>query len=272
MKFILLTGLWLIAYNAGAQNDITRQNLKGRVKSVTQCQYPVARNGVIDSFNALVYVFRYLENGNQYEDDDYVGGSLYGNHGRLEHKRLYKYDETGRQTEVEEYKPDGKLHQRVVYKYDEQGNRIERCNYDPKGELWHRSVFSYDEKGNRTECSKHDAHGELREHYTYSYDAKGRLAMEQHMVVSRSKIEAKDKDKPPFSAANAERMMDYVRTFTYDDSGKLVGQMDNMSNFRVPFEVSYFYEHYDATGNWLRQVRVENKRKVSITDRLIEYY
>ncbi len=272
MRLLLLIGLGLIVQNAKAQSDIARLNMKGRIKSVIQCQYPVMNTGHIDSFNTILYVFRYMENGNQYEDDDYLGGSLYGDHGRLQYKRLYKYDETGMQTGVEEYSPDGKLHQRVVYKYDEKGNRIERLNYNAKGDLWYRSVFGYDELGNKKECSKYDLQGELREHYTYSYDAKGNLLMEQHVMVSRNREAAKDGDKQSFSATNAERMMDYVKTYTYDDSGKLVSQLENISNFRLPFDVSYCYENYDATGNWLRQVRVENKKKVSITDRLIEYY
>ncbi len=270
MRLLLLIGLGLMAQGAKSQGYKAGHDLKGRVKSVTQCQYPVLRDGRIDSFNTIIYVFRYQENGNQYEDDDYMHGSLYGDHGRLGHKRLYKYDETGRQTEVEEYLADGKLSQRVVYKYDEKGNRTERANYSAKGELWHRSVFGFDEKGNKTECSKYDARGELREHYTYRYDAKGNIVMEQHVVVTRTKRE--EDDKQPFNAVNAERMMDYVKTYTYDDSGKLIGQLDNMSNFSTPFSVGYEYENYDAHGNWCRQVRIDNMKKTGITDRIIEYY
>ena len=270
MKRLLLIGLWLMAQSAGAQQDAGKTGLKGKVRLVAQCQYPVMRDGKADSAHTIIYVLRYTENGNQYEDDDYMGGSLLGDHGKLGHKRLYKYDEAGRQKEVEEYLADGKLSQRVIYKYDDKGNRTERSNYDAKGEMWHRSVFAYDDKGNKTECSKYDARGELREHYTYGYDNKDNLVMEQHAVVTRTKNEGDDKQ--PFSAMNAERMMDYVKTYTYDDSGKVIGQLENMSNYRVPFEVSYRYERYDALGNWLRQVRIENRRIVSITDRLIEYY
>ncbi len=270
MRLLLLIGFGLMAQCARSLGDRTQHGMKGRVRSVTQCQYPVFRDGKIDSFNTIIYVFRYQENGNQYEDDDYMRGSLYGDHGRLGHKRLYKYDEAGRQIEVEEYTGDGKLVQRIVYKYDEKGNRTERNNYDAKGALWHRSVFGYDERGYKTECSKFDAQGQLREHYTFSYDAKGNLAMEQHAVVTRSRRE--EDDTQPFNAMNAERMMDYVKTYTYDDSGKLTGQLDNMSNFRVPFEVSYEYDNYDVMGNWCRQIRIENKKRVGIIDRIIEYY
>lgn len=270
MRLLLLVGFGLMAQCARSQVEKGKHDLNGRVKSVIQCQYPVLRDGRIDSQNTLIYVFRYQENGSQYEDDDYMGGSLYGDHGRLGHKRLYKYDEGGRQTEVEEYTGDGKLAQRVVYNYDEKGNRIERLNYSAKGELWHRSVFGFDDRGKKTECSKFDARGLLREHYTYSYNAQGYLSMEQHMVVTRTKHG--ENDVQAFDATNAERMMDYVKTFTYDDSGKLIGQMDNMSNFRFPFEVVYEYDKYDVMGNWCQQVRIENKKRVSILDRVIEYY
>lgn len=273
MKAIALIAAFLF-FSPENQNDLARQKLKGKVRSVTNCQCPVKKGGVVDSNGCTIYVFKFGETGNQVEDNDYYGGSLYRGLGKLNHKRIYKYDGEGRQSGVDEYNPDGTLNQKVVYKYDDAGNRTVRENYTADGQLWFRSVFAFDEKGNKTECTKYNPDSVLLEHYTYSYDEHGNMVMEQHVTMrsKNSEVSKEDKKKERTDLFSGMKMIDYIKTYVYDDSGLLTSQMDNISKFSFPFETDFTYENFDAAGNWLKQVSTEYGKPVSITERIIEYY
>lgn len=263
MKSILIIiGFLLLNAGKGA-SDVQQQKLKGHVKTLTNCQCPIRWDGKSDQAGCIIYVFRYNEQGNQIEDNDYVGGTLLTGYGKLNHKRLYKYDLEGNQTEVEEYDADGNLNQKVVYTYNESGLRTERRNYTAEGSLWRRSVFGYDSNGNRTECTKYDAEGTMSEDYTYAYDLNGNIVLEQHILIRPRKKE---------DGVQGEKTMDYVKTFVYDDAGQMTKETDNMGRFRTPLETDFKYENYDAEGNWLKQITIEDGKQVSVTDRIIDYY
>ncbi len=272
MKLLATIFFFFLFCTAEAKNDLTTQHLKGKVRSVTNCQCPVGRNGRIDSTWCMLYVFRFNEMGNQYEDNDYSGGNLWTGFGSLNHKRIYKYDIYGRQEQVEEYNAHGKLDQKVVYIYDSLGNRVERDNYNGSGKLWFKSVFAYDDKGNKKECSKYNPDSILLEHYTYSYDTRGNLIFEQH-VVMRSRIKEGSVGRNAGELVDESvRMMDYVKTFAYDDSGRLISETDNLAQMAKPLETTFKYEHYDSQGNWLKQINMERGKPTSITERIIDYY
>lgn len=268
----LVSGLiLLILYLSHGKNDLIRNGLKGRVKRVTQCECPM-KKGKIDTAQCGVLVFSYNDNGNLYEDNDYVNGSIYKGFSELNHKRLYKYDDNGNQAEVDEYDPDGSLNQKVIYRYDQRGNRTERDNYLKNGRLWRRSIFSFDDHDLQTECAKYNADSQLVEHYSYSYDTAGNRIMEQHVIMRSRNAEADKRTGITLTPQNPERLTDYIKTFVYNDSGLLVGETDNLSNFPYPFSTSYMYGNFDANGNWLKQTIIQEGRPTSITERVIEYY
>jgi hypothetical protein len=271
MRSIAIVSL-LVVYLAHGKSDVARQGLRGRVRSVTDCQCPV-KNGSPDTGRCTVFVFKYDDSGRQYEDNEYVNGSIYRGFSELNHKHLYKYDDAGNQAEVDEYNPDGSLNQRVLYKYDQRGNRVEKCNYLRNGVLWFRSEYTFNEHDLQTECSKYNADSQLVEHYSYSYDSAGHMALEQHVIV-RSRNGREDNGKGiTFSPQNQERLTDYIKTFVYNDSGLMTRETDNLSNFPYPFETAYKYANFDENGNWLKQIAYhEGGGAVSITERVIEYY
>ena len=268
-RVLLVPVLLFLFQSVFAQNELRRQGLRGKVKLVTNCQCPVNRDGTTDTIGCITYQFRFNENGDQIEDNDYSGGNIYNGFGTLSHKRIYKYS-AGRQNEVEEYLPSGKLVQRVIYVYDDEGNRTERNNYLPDGNLWSKSTFVYDAKGQKTECTKFNSTGDMTEHFSYSYDANGNQVMEQHITLG-------NKNKPDYKNARdieptTDRTLNYVKTWRYDDSGKVISEMDNMGGIPQPFETFFNYAEYDGAGNWLLKEDVENGKIVSTTRRIIEYY
>jgi hypothetical protein len=270
MRIIYVATSLLLFYYPDGKSDVARQGLRGRVKSVTNCQCPV-KKGKIDTAGCMVFVFKYREDGIQFEDDDYINGNIYKGFNELNHKRLYKYDEQGNQSEVDEYNPDGSVNQKVIYKYDGKGNRIERDNYLKDGRLWYRALYTFDENSRQVECAKYNADSELTEHYSYAYDAHGNLTMEQHTVAKAKEEEAK-RSKITHTSPNPERMMDYIKTFVYDDSGKVISETDNFSDYVYRFETTYMYDGYDSAGNWTKQTTYEGGKAVAVAERVIDYY
>jgi len=139
--------------NKESLNDWTKEGLKGKVKSYTQCTYEAFdRFGKIKkgekSYRRQVI---YNEKGNLIEEN--YSDELDDN---LDWKNTYKYDEKGNLIE-ENYYSDGILSSKSIYNYDEKGNLIEEnryaTSYDAEGNIsswWVGYTFQYDEQQNWT--------------------------------------------------------------------------------------------------------------------------
>ncbi len=137
-KIILLIILSSLCFNSFAQkkNDLTKENLKGKVKSLKITKYKA-----IDKFGEIIkgkkedaYHILYNEKGNKTEV------SHYKPNGNLDYKGIYKYNERGNLIEDSFYKSDGRLDCKSVYKYDERGSQIEVSHYKPDGSLRNKEI------------------------------------------------------------------------------------------------------------------------------------
>ena len=173
----ILSVLCLVSCNQSEKkNDLTEENLKGKVKSITENTYEaVDKFGQIEKGDILVdssavYTddgrFKiYNEKGNKIEEN------YYNSNGRLYSKTTYKYDEKGNMIEDNFYdSDDGSLIYKNTYKYDEKGNKIEEYHYDEDGKFNYKYTYKYDEKGNIIEENHYDSNGRLDSKYTYEYD------------------------------------------------------------------------------------------------------
>ena len=173
----ILSVLCLVSCNQSEKkNDLTEENLKGKVKSITENTYEaVEKFGQIEKGDVLVdssavYTddgrFKiYNEKGNKIEEN------YYNSNGRLYSKTTYKYDEKGNMIEDNFYdSDDGSLIYKNTYKYDEKGNIIEEYHYDEDGKFNYKYTYKYDEKGNIIEENHYDSNGRLDSKYTYEYD------------------------------------------------------------------------------------------------------
>ena len=174
---VILSVLCLVSCNQSEKkNDLTEENLKGKVKSITENTYEaVDKFGQIEKGNVLVdssavYTddgrFKiYNEKGNKIEEN------YYNSNGRLIYKNTYKYDEKGNIIEENYYNSNGRLYSKATYKYDEKGNMIEDNFYDSdNGSLIYKNTYKYDEKGNNIEKNNYDSNGRLDSKHTYEYD------------------------------------------------------------------------------------------------------
>ena len=174
---VILSVLCLVSCNQSEKkNDLTEENLKGKVKSITENTYEaVDKFGQIEKGDILVdssavytddgHFKIYNEKGNKIEEN------YYNSNGRLYSKTTYKYDEKGNMIEDNFYdSDDGSLIYKNTYKYDEKGNKIEEYHYDEDGKFNYKNTYKYDEKGNNIEKNNYDSNGRLDSKYTYEYD------------------------------------------------------------------------------------------------------
>ena len=174
---VILSVLCLVSCNQSEKkNDLTEENLKGKVKSITENTYEaVEKFGQIEKGDVLVdssavytddgHFKIYNEKGNKIEEN------YYNSNGSLIYKNTYKYDEKGNKIEENYYNSNGRLYSKTTYKYDEKGNMIEDNFYDSDdGSLIYKNTYKYDEKGNNIEKNNYDSNGRLDSKYTYEYD------------------------------------------------------------------------------------------------------
>ena len=170
----ILSVLYLVSYGqlekkSEKKNDLTEENLKGKVKSIKETPYEaVEKFGQIekgDMLNTYFTIFTiYNKKGNTIEENDYNSdGSLFS-------KFTYKYDEKGNIIEKNDYDSDGSLNYKTTYKYDEKGNMIEANFYNSDGSLSFKLTYKYDEKGNMIEATYYNSDGRLDSKTTYKYE------------------------------------------------------------------------------------------------------
>ena len=142
--------LCLVSCNQSEKkNDLTEENLKGKVKSITENTYEaVNKFGQIEKGDILV------DSSAVYTDDG--------------HFKIY--NEKGNKIEKNVYDSNGRFHYKYTYKYDEKGNKIEENWYNSDGSLDSKYTYKYDEKGNIIEENYHNSNGRLYEKHTYKYE------------------------------------------------------------------------------------------------------
>lgn len=144
MKKIILATLSASCNQSEKKNDLTEENLKGKVKSIKETPYEA-----VDKFGQI-------EKGNVLYDNFIFPFTI--------------YDEKGNKIEENHYDSDGNLSSKDTYEYDENGNNIEKNNYDSDGRLGYKLIYKYNEKGNMIEKNNYDSNGRLDYKYTYEYD------------------------------------------------------------------------------------------------------
>ena len=159
------------------ENDLTRDNLNGKVKEIIQVRLdaPLVSGGMSD----LISIYKYDENGKMTEMAQYLGEELI--------KQVkYKADENGSVGKVVEGKENLPfLSSSAEFKYDEDGNNTEYSYYDNDDNLM-KTEYKYDEYGNMTESIEY-VDGELSNttKYKHKYDASKNWTM---LTLSSDKL------------------------------------------------------------------------------------
>ena len=168
----ILSVLYLVSYGQlEKKNDLTEENLKGKVKSIKENTYEaVEKFGKIEKGNVFYDGFSSPSTIIYNEKRDKIEQNNYNSDSRLDSKTTYKYDEKGNNIEKNNYYSDGSLNYKTTYKYDEKGNMIEANFYNSDGSLSFKLTYKYDEKGNMIEATYYNSDGRLDSKTTYKYE------------------------------------------------------------------------------------------------------
>lgn len=297
LRKILPAFLLLIAATCHSQHIIrfdhkTPQNrkafrFKGKVKSVTECNYKELGPGA-DYMPLNVYQFDTAGN--------CVDQVLIGKGGSFLSHVTDKFDKNGNYTEFRYYSEDGS-YSKTVFEYDARGNMIESTGYDKKGRLESKDKYTYDKYGNVIVWF-HKADRTFTENSSYTYDDKGRIVfLKKNSALWGNEIKQwkyyKDTVEQYSKSSSDESHLQWVynkdNQNTYSrtmdtDSHKSTIKYDAAGN---PIEIKqwsygelekYGYSKrlkyvYDNKGNWIKKTELTlDGKPIKSLERKIEYY
>jgi len=272
------------------KTDLTKENLKGRVKSIKETPYHV-----VEKFGEVTKGDINIEGG--YLTDDYwlllssiwhktyneIGFEMetkkYDANGNTLKRSVCNYDEKGKLIDWKSYNTKG-LESKTTYKYDEKGNQIESNSYNPKGELEYKNTYKYDDKGNQIEDSWYN-NRELNRKYTSKYNKKG-IMIERNGYNFNGELDFKgvftydDKgNKIEMNSYNTDGQLKGRHTYKYDDKGNEIEKSEYSYEYSFIGELvktESFKFKYDHKGNWIEKIEYENDIPQRIFEREIEYY
>jgi hypothetical protein len=174
-SFLLLLTLCTQMLFAQAKNDLKRQKLKGKVKSVTEYEYtpvPDSKEAIKDVLK-MKSVTTYNDEGNRIE---FI---TYSPEGEVQSRSIYNYNDSGVLIDVKRYRGDGGLNVTTTYKYDKAGNEAEESNADPSGAVFMTAKGKFDLNGNRIVYDRYDQIGHLFLKSNVRFDRKGNEIQER---------------------------------------------------------------------------------------------
>ncbi len=217
------------------------------------------------------YISEYDNTGNLLETNDYHWGQLITRH-------TYRYNDHNKVTMESDHGPDGRLQGRRVMKYDENWNKIEMTEFDGSGnfvskhtyfyndynwvieereyltdgvEKYTRIVTDYDNLGNVSELHQYDENGKLI--YYGKFDK-----FKNHLADITYAPDGRIREK-------------ITAQYKYDSYGNELEELLQLSEKSPVIKSIYKYE-YDVEGNWIRKTVFEDGEAVRIAERDLEYF
>lgn len=282
-KVVILLGAILFICNGctdnSKENDLKKENLKGKVKSIHTVWYrgvekfgEISKDKHISSFKKIFNDAGYIVEDKSFgyaEDPTRKNIYIYDDKNRLIEQKRENFDQQFKSWWGESF--------RHVYKYDEKGNRIEEALYDIYNQKGIYSVekYAYDNKGNMIEMNEYNSDGNLEKKIKYSYDNKGNK-IEENEYNQDGKPESRwrykyDSFGNQIEASSFDFEKDkfnFTITRRFDKQGNEVESSDDGYNSNKD---NYEYE-YDNNKNWIKSVYYRDGKLHSITERTIEYY
>lgn len=250
---LILISVFLLAFNGkGTKNTLTKENLKGSVKSLSVTYYNAKdTNGAIKTTNiSSKYTSKFNVKGNP----EYLRILWYD--GRLQRRNDFIYEKDN--LCLIKYDSGIVNSIRDTFIYDNKNTliKMETLPDVDDGTLYGKyEIYKYDNNQNIIEKDGYD-YNLLNEVWTYTYDAKGNIIVE------------KDSDKSGFNH--------YISISKYDITNNLIesrfiGRSNGMNRDTI-LKSTYKYENYDKNGNWLKEISIQNDTEIQIIERKIEYY
>ena len=228
-------------------SDLLAQNLKGKVKSITESTTNIDSTGV-EKQDSLTAYTSFDEKGYQTE---YVKKD---SSGKVVSEQFVKRNDSGMATEFGT-KKDGKIVSRVVTEISEDGKYIGGKSYNSTGK---QDGYYKDLMQNEYEIvysgKLYDMNDKLKESFDMKYDKTHYLGGKTTDSSGKTNYEgtAKVNDKGDMSEED----------YTYMEDGKSKAE-----------KKTYKYDNYDNKGNWTQRTTYDDKNKpTQVTKRSLMYF
>lgn len=277
LTFIVILTLTLSnCFNQNDDNDWTKKNLKGNIKSYTEFSYKAEeilgkiKKGKRERLNTIDKQVKFNKSGNIIEENYYnSNGILYST------RCIYTYNNVGNNTEINEYISDGSLVIKMIFKYDKKGNIIESNTYNSDGKtIIGETTYKYDDKGNEIENKAYSINGDLftkglTEYYgstveNYTYGQHGDLYSKITYIIDD------DGNNIEWKMENPDGSLNNRITSKYDD-GNLIESNHYNSDSSLKTKMIFKY-NFDEKGNWIKKIDFDNEIPKYILERKYEYY
>jgi len=282
IKFIILLLSLLIISCANkisiknSFNDWSKQNLNGKVKSLSLYEYnkiDSLGNVIKNCEKKKVRHILFDENGNITEHDTYddYGGfknkfiyddkynvieeiTYVGSFSSIQYKITNKYDAHSKLMESTLFNASGILKNKYNYKYDSKGKLNEKDCLNAKGSLEYINKYKYDNWGNQIEDAKYGSDSAFIGRDTYKYDSVG------------NKIE--------FCQFDVNDSLGLKETYKFDSQKNMIEKKDYKvaSYYNNSERLHVFKYEFDKQGNWIKLTAIINDIPKYIEVRELEYY
>lgn len=269
---VLLTLLILFSPAAQAQTDWKKDQLKGKVKSITHLEnYRYQKDGKytewgilynkkytfdntgryteyteLTSTGALSYKIKYAYNAKEKK----ATVSYFDKDEKPTIKKIWSYTNSGQLAQIQEYNKENRADWRYVYTYNNNGNRVLMESYRPDSTLYSKTTYSFDAKGNETGYLLQTP-GYANSGRSYIYDDKGNRTEETWL--------------------NGKNEADFRFVNKYDAYGNMTEQQKYRQG-KLSDTTTWKYE-YDSKGNWTKRTQYSSDGvEFDIAERKIEYY
>lgn len=292
MKKPILFFLVLLAFSCSeekTENDLSKENLFGKVKSVeTKEFYAIDSSGVVvkdgiskskpivlneyNKWGNLEKTTKFLLDNPQRntkiiysynERNKLLKEEYYSVNDSLSSEVFYKYDENNNLIEWITYNDARLFNLKYIYKYDNQNNLIEELFYgDSTYVYWGKEVYHYDNQNKTKKISQYNSEEILRREMIY--DKKENLIEETEYdsLNVRFKWTYKYDNKGNEIEENrfgADGSFHFKHISKYDDKGNLTERTEFNKN-NNPVETEIYKYKYDKKGNWIEKIQIQNDR------------
>lgn len=176
--------------------------------------------------------------------------------GTISQKSIYKYDNNKNLIEAIGYNKSGTQDYKQIMKYNNKNQMIENVFYDPQNKLLTKITYVNDEQGNWLTYNEFTNSGFQSKKFAYTYDNTGNEIETNELQEWENEPEKKSNIKRTNKYDNNNNITEYK---WFNEDGSLGG--------------TFIYKYdYDAKGNWIKKVEIENNVAKLIVERNIEYY
>ncbi len=248
----LFTWLLLCSFTGKNNNTLNDENLKGKVKSVTEYE-TVAIKGKEVVLGKKVYT--YDDKGNE------VLMRSYDAHDTINFPDFrwdYKYNDEGNKTEENIYNADGTLSWKTIFTYDKNGIVTEANRYHRDGVLEERYVYATDADGNKTSEASFNYKGEPNCKSTFKYS---------HGILVEKEVDC--------SSISWMGNIPLKVNYKFDNNNNLIEYLEYHRDDKAAITRKVTYSDFDQAGNWIKKTEVSREHKieeVSTIKREISYY